>query len=240
MRINSSIILSSFLTLSIQAGEEVKKNSFVEGLNIDSSIYSKYLAGKAGFIVVDGPVIQTYAGIDTKVGTFHQWSNNGIKEKDWSELDVGWTSKPIEDGKIGVSTFFWGYTYPNAPQRFKKWDLETGFNIFTKNLPVDLNLHGTLNRAGDKYSGMSRISAGKSFDLEDAKLSVNGSVVYGHQYYTNYSDFSHAVLRVEVSRPIVKDVEGYIAFTAQKKLHSFGGKIKDTAAGSVGLRYHKK
>lgn len=199
---------------------------------IDISLSSKYLAGRAGFEVVGHPVVQSYGGINSDIGNFYAWSNIRSQEKDVSELDLGWTSPSLTKKNLGGNLAITGYTYPNKKD-WQKWDVEYGVNLFSRNLSFDLNLYGGINQANDKTSRVYQLSLGEKINNA---FSISGSVAYSDNYYSNFAGFSHLALKGDFSKPIL-GFNTYFLVKAQKKLNSFGGKIKDNFAGAVGVRF---
>lgn len=228
-----ALALVPLFSNSVQAQEN---REFVRSGSVDVSVASQYLAGKAGFSVVDHPVIQTYGEVSTKLGTFYEWSNSRIKEKDTSELDLGFVSPSLNGKYFGANLAFSGYTYPNSDKKFKQWDEEVGANVFSRNLPINANLYLAANFA-DKQSEIFKLTAGKSLKIGPNNLSFEGALVYSDKYYSDYSGFSHVTLRTELARPLTKNIEIYGGVTLQEPLNSFGGKVNDEQVKFVGARY---
>jgi len=220
---------------SITRGDE--KDKFFQLGTLDSSLATQYLAGRAGFSVVDAPVVQTYLDAKTPLGVFYGWSNARVNEKDVSELDLGWSSPEIGDKNFGVSFNVEGYTFPHTKKNWSQWDLETGANVYTKKLPLDFNLYSAANFAGGDISGIFKLSAKKDFEVGKSKFSLEEYLVYSDHYYSDHSGFSHAAIKGELSKPVSSNLDVYAKFVFQKRLKDFGGKVNDEAVGGVGLRY---
>lgn len=208
------------------------KTPFFKSPSFDVCLSSSYLAGKAGFEVVDKPVIQSYGSVDSKLGNFYAWSNLRTQERDFNELDIGWTSPALSNKDFGINITASGYTYPNQKD-WQAWDLEYGINLFSKGLPLDLNLYGGVNKANNKTSGIYQLSAGKKISNV---FSIKGALTYGDRYYSDFSGFSHASITGELSKPFL-GFNPYLSLKAQKKLNSFGGKIEDNLNLSLGARF---
>ncbi len=240
-KILTSLVTSLALAqLTVHSEQEKNQADFVKSSTLDVSVASEYLAGKAGFRVVNHPVVQTYGDVTSPLGTFYEWSNFRIAEGDVNELDLGWVSPPIDGKYLGGNMMLAGYTYPNSENNWGKWDLEIGANIFTQNLPVNANLYAGFNSSQDKKSGVAKLSMGKSIAIKENRLSLEGAVAYSDKYYSEYAGASHATLRAELARPLGKEIEIYGGITLQEPLNSFGGQIKEETVGFIGARYKLK
>jgi len=74
--------------------------------------------------------------------------------------------------------------------------------------------------------------------LKETQLSLEGAIFYSDRYYSDYSDFSHASIKAELSKKINNNFQIYVSGIAQKKLNSFGGKVNDDLMCAIGLRYN--
>ena len=171
------------------------------------------------------------------MGVFYKWSNSRVSERDVSELDLGWVSPEVSGKDFGVNVNISAYTYPNTEEKWKRWDLETAVNVFTKNLPLDFNLYSAANFAEGDLSWLFKLSGKKTFEVDKNKFSLGGYLVYSDHYYSDDSGFSHAVASCELSKPIRKNLDVYVNVALQEKLKSFGGKVDDEVVGGVGFRY---
>ncbi|OGJ15711.1 hypothetical protein A3K73_03010 [Candidatus Pacearchaeota archaeon RBG_13_36_9] len=216
---------------------KAQERPFYQGASLDTRIASQYLAGKAGFIIEDEPVMQNCLNIDTKAGSFYAWSNTIIDSKDTSEVDLGWISPAATSAHFGANLTVGTYTYPNSEKNWKEWDLEAGVNFFARGLPLNANLYvATSLTANGDSSNLVKLTAGKSFDLGKFKTGLEGSVVYSDKYYSKDKGFSHATIRAELAREITKGPELYVYGIVQEELGRFE-KVEDSVMGGAGVRY---
>jgi len=230
-----ALVFSAALLSSSLASQE--KDSFIKGGTLDFSVTSQYLAGKAGFIVEDEPVAQTYTDFNTRFGNFYVWSNSLISSRETSELDLGWVSPGVTSTYFGTNLAVSTYTYPNTKANWKNWDLEAGANFFTKNLPLDINLYVATSLTANKdSSNLAKLTVGRQFSILEFKSYIQGGVVYSDNYYSEDEGFSHVTIKAELSKEITKNTESYIYGIVQEELSSFE-KVEDSAMIGGGIRY---
>ena len=202
------------------------KDRFLQGATVDTRIASEYLACRAGFVIENEPVMQNYLDVNTRAGTLFWWSNSRLNDKDLTEVDLGYVTPSINSEYFGTNFVFSGFTYPNTKNNWDYWDLEAGINVFTRNLPVNVNVYAASNL--DK-SGVLRLTGGRQFKIQGIKASLEGALVYSDHYYSRNSAWSHATLKTEVSKEIAKNTTIYAGCILQEALNDFDDKVNDAA-----------
>jgi len=216
MAVTSAVILA---LAPFGKAEEVKKDNFVQGGNLDTTFKGRYVGNKLGTTFTDNEVLQNVVGLRTKAGNVFYWDNFDLKKRELTEIDVGYSTPSLMNRWVGANLSFEGYTYPNAKKMI--WDLEPGMNVFSRNLPVDIKLYGaaSLPETAER-GGIARLSVGKTFPLDKlhfpkgSTIGLEGNLVYNEKYYSDKKGLSHFSVNGNLSIPVTKrfSVNGGVLF----------------------------
>ncbi|MDP2946654.1 MAG: hypothetical protein Q8N88_00930 [Nanoarchaeota archaeon] len=228
-----TLLLLAFISTQKATAQE----KFFKSATFDTRVASQYLAGRAGFVVEDEPVVQNYLDVSSNAGTFYCWSNSKIDEKDLSEVDLGWISPPVSKDYIGTNFCVSGFTFPNTSNTWK--DFEAGLNIFSKNLPLGINYYGAVNYSNGYLSKVQKLSLGRGFSFEDFNIEFDANLVYSNGYYSKNHGFTHGTIGAKLSKKISNGLEFYVGTILQKELGS-KEKVRNDVMVYTGLKLRLK
>jgi len=226
------------------SAEDSANKGFIRGGSLNSTWKSQYIGTRSGTVFAKGNmgVLQNTLDVNTKYGTVECWQNLNLEDGKTCEVDLGYYSPSLKFGKFEFSGAFFGFVYPDFDRA--GWDFESDVTAAYHG-PVDVSLTGCVAYPRDMSPGaVGKLTVGKSFSLgkdrsnipmiRDSKLTLEGSLVYKHEYFDSDRGFSHYDLTGKLEIPVTKRFTISPGVMYHGVADSFGGKIKEAWVPFVG------